>query len=443
MKYLFLGFLGIIGVAIVFIHIILFIIDGDRYIGTTSAVLLGSASCLLLFTILSNTRNIEVKRFKLLLVGLTLWFLGEFTYSYYQIVLDTDAPYPGVGEIFYLAGFPPLILFSYRLFKTINRDGIIKRKLIILVFTLAYIAPVTSTILIFSQEVDFQSQWPDIVISSNNTYCDGFLLALTILILTKLPRNNPYIYHWILFTSFMILTIVTDFFYLHLAVVDEEFLLKTELIWEGMWAFAYLSILASIFWYYKLIRILKEDSQNLMTKDYTKKSQNNISANYKDELLEEDQLHTETTQDFKLVESRIDEMIRDAKDNITILFSNKNTLKRREIQSILKFLKKKTSSNILVRILFPLGVNDSIINSYSEVANIRIFDTKLENNDIIIVPDSIKMLLVSTTDPIDNDKETAYAYAVTYSNKEEINYTYVTMFEKLWLLQTVTKLEIR
>ena len=441
MKYLFLGFLVIIGVTILFIHIILFIIDGDRYIGTTSAVLLGSASCLLLFTILSNHRNIEVKRFKLLFVGLTLWFLGEFTYSFYQIVLDTEAPYPGLGEIFYIAGFPPLILFTYRSFKTINRDGIIKRKLIILVFTLAYIAPVTSTILIFSQEVDFQSQWPDIVISTNNTYCDGFLLALTILILTKLPRNNPYIYHWILFTSFMILTIVTDFFYLHLAVVDEEFLLKTELIWEGMWAFAYLSILASIFWYYKLIRILKEDSQNSMTKDYAKKYQNNISANYKDELLEVDQLHTENTQDFNLVENHIDEIIDGAKDNIIILFCNINTLKRKETQSILKFLKKKTRSNILVRILFPLGVDNSIINSYSEVANIRIFDTKLENNDIIIVLDNIKFLLVSTTDPIDYDKETAYA--VTYSNKEEINYTYVTMFEKLWLLQTVTKLEIR
>jgi hypothetical protein len=440
MKYLFLGFL-VIGVTIVFIHIILFIIDDDRYIGTTSAVLLGSASCLLLFTILSNHRNIEVKRFKLLFVGITLWFLGEFTYSFYQIVLNTEAPYPGLGEIFYIAGFPPLILFTYRSFNTINRDGIIKRKLIILVFTLAYIAPITSTILIFSQVVDFQSQWPDIVISTNNTYCDGFLLALTILILTKLPKNNPYIYHWILFTSFMLLTIVTDFFYLYLAVVDEEFLLKTELIWEGMWAFAYLSILAAIFWYYKLIRILKEDSQNSMTKDYAKKYPNNISTNYKDELLEVDQLHTENTQDFNLVESRIDDIIRDAKDNITILFCNTNTLKRKETQSILKFLKKKTRSNILVRILFPLGVDDSLINSYSEVANVRIFETKLENNDIIIVPDYIKVLLVSTTDPIDYDKETAYA--VTYSDNEEINYTYATMFEKLWLLQTVTKLEIR
>jgi hypothetical protein len=239
----------------------------------------------------------------------------------------------------------------------------------------------------------------------------------------------------------MILTIVTDFFYLYLAVVDEEFLSKTELIWEGMWSFAYLSILAAIFWYYKLIRILKDDTQNAMTKDYAKKHQNNISVNYKDELLEVDQLHTENTQDFNLVESRIDEIIRDAKDNITILFCNRNTLKRKETQSILKFLMKKTKSKILVRILFPLGVDNSIINSYSEVANIRIFDTNLENNDIIIVPDNIKSLLVSTTDSIDYDKETAYA--VTYSNKEEINYTYVTMFEKLWLLQTVTKLEIR
>jgi hypothetical protein len=104
-------------------------------------------------------------------------------------------------------------------------------------------------------------------------------------------------------------------------------------------------------------------------------------------------------------------------------------------------LKKKTRSNISVRILFPLGVDDSIINSYREAANVRLYETKLESNDIIIVPDYIKVLLVSTTDPIDYDKETAYA--VTYSDNEEIAYTYVTPFEKLWLLQTVTKLEVR
>lgn len=448
-KYLFFGFIIAIAVAIVFIHIILFVIDDDRYIGTTSAVLLGSSTCISLFIILSNPRKIEAQKFKLVFVGVTLWFIGEFSYTYYQIVLDTDAPYPGVGEIFYVAGYIPLILFTYRSFKTINRDGLIKRRVIAFVVTLASVVPVISTIIVFSEEVDFHSQWPDIVISTITNYSDSILLSLSILILTKLPRNNPYIYHWILFTSFLILATITDFFYLTLAIVNEEFLSKTELIWEGIWAFAYLCILASLFWYYKLIRILSEDSaeiysklvtmQSLMKEDYAAEYRDNISVKDKDQLPQQDQLHTENIRDFKLVENRIDEIIKGAKDGITILFCNINTLKRKEIQSILKFLKKKTRSNILVRILFPLGVDDSIINSYREVANVRIFETKLENNDIIIVPD-YKVLLVSTTDPIDYDKETVYA--VTYSDNEEINYTYVTMFEKLWLLQTVTKLDV-
>ena len=448
-KYLFFGFIIAIAVAIVFIHIILFVTDGDRYIGTTSAVLLGSSTCISLFIILSNPRKIEVQKFKLVFVGVTLWFIGEFSYTYYQIVLDTDAPYPGVGEIFYVAGYVPLILFTYRSFKTINRDGLIKRRVIAFVVTLASVVPVISTIIVFSQEVDFQSQWHDIVISTITNYGDIVLLSLSILILTKLPRNNPYIYHWILFTSFLILATITDFFYLTLAIVDEEFFSKTELIWEAMWAFAYLCILASLFWYYKLIQILSEDSAEIYSKlltmqssikeDYAAEYRNNISVKDKDQLLEDDQLHTENIQDFQLVENRIDEIMLGAKDGITILFCNINTLKRKETQSILKFLKKKTGSNILVRILFPSGVDDRTINSYSEVANIRIFETKLENNDIIIVPD-YKVLLVSTTDPTGYDKETVYT--VTYSNNEEINYTYVTMFEKLWLLQTVTKLDV-
>ena len=380
-KYLFFGFIIAIAVAIVFIHILLFVINDDRHIGTTSAVLLGSSTCISLFIILSNPKKIEVQKFKLVFVGVTLWFLGEFSYTYYQIVLDTDAPYPGVGEIFYIAGYVPLILFTYRSFKTINRNGLIKRRVIAFVVTLASVIPVISTIQIFSQEVDFQSQWPDITIHTISNYGDIVLLSLSILILTKLPRNNPYIYHWILFTSFLILATVTDFFYLTLAIVDEEFLSETELIWEAMWSFAYLCMLASLFWYYKLIHILSEDSAEIFSKllsmqssikeDYAAEYHNNISVKHKGELSEEDQLHTENIQDFKLVENRIDEIIKGTKGEITFLFCNINTLKRKETQSILKFLKKKTMSNILVRILFPLGVYDRIINSYNEVANVQ------------------------------------------------------------------------
>jgi hypothetical protein len=161
----FFGFIIAVAVAIVFIHIILFVIDGDKYIGTTSAVFLGSSTCISLFIVLSDPRKIEVQKFKLIFVGVTLWFLGEFTYSYYQIILDTDVPYPGLGEIFYLVGYGFLILFTYRSFKTINRDGLIKRRIIAFVVILVSVVPVISTIQIFRQEIDFQSQWSEIVLS--------------------------------------------------------------------------------------------------------------------------------------------------------------------------------------------------------------------------------------------------------------------------------------
>jgi hypothetical protein len=444
-KYLLFGFITAMVIAIVFIHIILFITDEDRYIGTTSAILLGSSTCISLFIILSNPRNKEVQKFKLVFVGVSLWFLGEFSYTYYQIVLAIDAPYPGIGEIFYVAGYVPLILFTYRSFKTINRNGIIKRGMITFVVTLASVLPVISTIQIFSQEVDFQTLWPDIVISTITNYGDTVLLSLSILILTKLPRSNPYIYHWILFTSFLILATITDLIYLTAAIVDEEFLAETELIWEAMWAFAYVCILASLIWYYKLIRILSENSAEYYSRlmemsDYVTKHENNISVKEEDEFLEEDQLHTENIQDFKLVENRIDEIIKGAKGEVALLFCNLNTLKRKETQSILKSLKEKTRSNILVRILFPLGVDTVIINSYNEVANVRIFERKINENNIIIIPDHAKVLLASTRYPINYDKETTYF--VEYSDSENIAYAYVATFEKLWLLQTVTKLEV-
>ena len=345
-KYLFFGFIIAIAAAIVIIHIILYDTNDDRYIGTTSAVLLGSSTCMALFIILSNPRNIEVQKFKLVFVGVSLWFLGEFSYTYYQIVLGIDAPYPGIGEIFYVAGYVPLILFTYRSFKTINRNGIIKHSSIVIVVTLASILPVISTIQIFSQEVNFQSQWPDIVISTITNYGDIVLLSLSILILTKLPKSNPYIYHWILFTSFLILATITDLIYLTAAIVDEEFLSETELIWEAMWAFAYLCILASLFWYYKLIQILSENSAEYYSRllemsGYAAKYDNNISVETKGELLKEDHLHTDNIQDFKLVENSIYEIIKGAKDEIAILFCNLTTLRIGETQSILRFLKEK------------------------------------------------------------------------------------------------------
>ena len=93
--------------------------------------------------------------------------------------------------------------------------------------------------------------------------------------------------------------------------------------------------------------------------------------NPKTNIYKEEQLHTENIQDFKLVENRIDEIIKGAKNDIAILFCNSYTLKINETQSILKFLKE--NKKYYVRILLPEDVDDRIIQSFGQIANVTAF----------------------------------------------------------------------
>jgi len=43
------------------------------------------------------------------LIGIFLWFLGEFVWAIYVLGFKIDAPYPSVADVFYLLGYLPLI----------------------------------------------------------------------------------------------------------------------------------------------------------------------------------------------------------------------------------------------------------------------------------------------------------------------------------------------
>ena len=86
----------------------------------------------------------------------------------------------------------------------------------------------------------------------------------------------------------------------------------------------------------------------------------------------------------------------------------------------MKVFQDANKDKYLIRILFPSSVDDRIINSYSEIANVRVFERKIKDNNIIIVPDYTNLLVAYITDPIKHDKETSYF--VSYSDNEKIAY---------------------
>lgn len=43
-------------------------------------------------------------------LGMLLWFLGEFGWAFYTMVLNIEIPYPSIADVFWLGGYVPLLI---------------------------------------------------------------------------------------------------------------------------------------------------------------------------------------------------------------------------------------------------------------------------------------------------------------------------------------------
>ncbi|MFI5407266.1 MAG: hypothetical protein ACHQ1D_12250, partial [Nitrososphaerales archaeon] len=60
------------------------------------------------------------KTFGFLVVGLGLWFTAEIIWTYYQLGLGVETPFPSLADVFWLAGYAPLTYHLYRIYTTVT-----------------------------------------------------------------------------------------------------------------------------------------------------------------------------------------------------------------------------------------------------------------------------------------------------------------------------------
>ena len=55
------------------------------------------------------------KAYAALAIGISFWFIAEMIWTYYQVGLGIESPFPSVADLFWLIGYLP---FIYYMFKT-------------------------------------------------------------------------------------------------------------------------------------------------------------------------------------------------------------------------------------------------------------------------------------------------------------------------------------
>jgi lipoate synthase len=127
-----------------------------------------------------------------------------------------------------------------------------------------------------------------------------------------------------------------------------------------------------------------------------------------------------------------------AEEEILILFSTANAFRRQDKAGALELLKDAvTLRGVKIRILVPIGNNDDTVRERIQQmknvgVDIRAIKQTFQNKLTTLVVDQSLCLTVELKDDSRETSDEAIGLA-TYSNSEATVFSYVSIFENLWI----------
>ncbi|HKG70854.1 MAG TPA: hypothetical protein VKA87_03090, partial [Nitrososphaeraceae archaeon] len=224
LKLLLRGFLLPACLVVFFADIIISLIDVERSgsfntIPSSVMLIVGTIIMLklLLYTKLEKT---EIHRFRFIFLTLIFWLVGALIYVYYQFFAGIPAPFPSIADLFYLTA---AAFLSFHLFSILRlKRNIIKAKSIVYLGFLGCIFPIY---LLATAIYNYEQYYPDSLTEfvTNVAYyiTDAVLIFPCIPIILYTPKNDPFIFHWLLIALSVFVIVATDMAYNFIASDDE------------------------------------------------------------------------------------------------------------------------------------------------------------------------------------------------------------------------------
>jgi hypothetical protein len=295
---------------------------------------------LLLYTRLEKT---EIHRFRFIFLALICLSIGSLIYVYYQFFAGIPAPFPSIADLFYVPG---AAFLSFHLFSILRlKRNIMKANSFVYLGFLACIFPIYLLAdAIYNYEQYYPNSPIEFVTSAAYYISDVVLIFPCIPIILYTPKNDPFIFHWLLIALSVFVIVAADMAY-NFSALDDEFLQNTEWLWSFFYTFAYILLIASIIWFSKLKQMLeyKKFSESLKNEQEMGLDRNNSANDFAEEFRD----LNETLRAMKNITEK-------AEEQVDILIPQYIISKKEIINfiNILVELKRKNKS-LNIRILLP------------------------------------------------------------------------------------------
>jgi hypothetical protein len=428
-KLLLSGFILPASLTSFFIYIIISFIDIERsgiYNSIPSLIILSIGTIislkLLFYTKLEKE---EIQKFRLIFLSLFCWLIGELIYFYQQIILGIAVPYPSIADIPYLlaAIFFSLHLYSY----CRSKKDMVKTKTFVCVGLLTSIFPIYLLIVsIYYFEHYYSNSIMEFITNASYYIVDAILLFPCISIILYMPKNDPFIFHWLLIILSIFILVTADLGYTFVASINEELLKNIEWLLSFIYSMGYILLTGSIHWFSKIKEILeyKKFSKILQHEQKTNLSGDNLTNEYIEKL----ENSNEILRSIISITEKSDK-------HLDILFAHYIIPEKEVIKiiDILTDIAKKTKA-LNLRVLLPLpklNKKDISLNSNANLL-IEYFDRHLSSNTITIIQDNKFIYILNSESKNTNGHG---PYYIEFVNDESMRLVYTTLFERLWLLE--------
>jgi hypothetical protein len=234
------------------------IIYTNLTINVTAAIALCAAIIVLVRQIRGHSAY--SKTFGFLAVGVGLWFTAEIIWTYYQLGLGIETPFPSLADGFWLAGYAPLTYHLYRIYNTITQKIVGGDTLVVLS---AMVAAALAFLLYLIFGLSGQHQGVlELIINLAYPVLDAILLIPAIVILWSFRRSEPAYTHWVMISLFIIFIAVADIGFDYALAADQDSASQQEWMWDMFYNAGYLSIAGALFWYNRYLFLTKNNIAN-------------------------------------------------------------------------------------------------------------------------------------------------------------------------------------
>ncbi len=194
--------------------------DYSKFVDVTTNLLAGVAVYLAAKAMLKYGKGVHTQSGRIwpaFMIGLSLWFLGEVTYSVYYEFLNVAVPYPSIADVFYLGGYIPFFvgLFLYvRYFSSaitkrvvaLVAIGVIVAGALVVIFLIDPVLTETADLL--TRFLDFAYPISDLILFSLA------LMGLSVFAGGSIGRS------WVFLNLAIILNVVADMMYSYLTALE-------------------------------------------------------------------------------------------------------------------------------------------------------------------------------------------------------------------------------